>query len=213
MAVTIPPDRPFGEKIALGVMLLRGVLYFLVRLRRPQLVLMGRGARIKGLRNIEFAGPAKIGAYTLIDARYCSSVRLGRNFSLGDFSTLLASGSRLRCPGITMGDNVSFGQYCHIGGGFGLTIEANCLFGPYASLHPESHVTTRMDVPIKMQGVTGTGIRIGEDNWFGAKATVLDGVILGSGNIIAAGAILTRGSFDSHTLYAGVPAKEIGRRK
>mgnify|MGYP003578838610 FL=1 len=116
----LPPLTPdnIGYLAGVAIMLIRGWIYFLLRARRPRLVLMDRGARIRGLRNVRFSGRAKLGAYALVDARNCREMVLGRNFSLGDFSILRASGApTFICPGVRIGEFVSFGPYCNIGGG------------------------------------------------------------------------------------------------
>ena len=46
--------------------------------------------------------------------------------------------------------------------------------------------------------------------WIGMNATVLKGVTIGEGSIVAAGAIVTKDVPD-HCLVAGVPAKIIRR--
>jgi len=51
-------------------------------------------------------------------------------------------------------------------------------------------------------------IVIGKGCWVGARATILPGVILGDGCVIAAGSVVTK-DCKPNTLYAGVPAKEI----
>jgi acetyltransferase-like isoleucine patch superfamily enzyme len=201
------------DLLRLAVMVVRGAVYFLIRMRWPRRIAMDRGARVLGINNLRLDGWAKVGAYAMIDARFTDELRLGRNFSLGDFSILRCSGaSSFRCPGVSIGDNVSFGPYCNIGGGFGLAIGADNLFGPYVSIHPETHVIDDLTVPIRRQGISGRGIRIGRDNWFGAKATILDGIIIGSHNIVAAGALLTKSTYGDGIVLGGLPARELAQR-
>lgn len=204
---------PIGYYLGVAVMVLRGAAYFLIRLRRPRRVAMDRGARIRGLGNITFRGWAKIGAYALLDARYCDHVVLGDRFSLGDHSVMRCSGSpTFTCPGVEIGRHVTFGPFCNVGGGYGLTIGDDSIFGPYVSLHPETHVVDDLDRPIREQGVSGEGITIGADTWFGAKATVLDGARIGSGNIVAAAAVLTAGNHGSRRIIGGIPARHLKDR-
>ena len=49
---------------------------------------------------------------------------------------------------------------------------------------------------------------IGKNAWVGVKATILPGVTIGEGAIVAAGAVVTT-DVPPHTLAAGVPAKII----
>ena len=51
-------------------------------------------------------------------------------------------------------------------------------------------------------------IRIEDGCWIGACATILPGVIVGKGTIIAAGAVVTK-NCDPNAIYAGVPARKI----
>lgn len=51
-------------------------------------------------------------------------------------------------------------------------------------------------------------IRIGDGTWIGARATILPGVTVGEGCVIAAGAVVTA-DCDPHSLYGGVPARKI----
>lgn len=62
-----------------------------------------------------------------------------------------------------------------------------------------------------MQGVCRKGIKIGKGCWIGAKATILDGTVLGDGCIVAAGAVVN-GNFPPMSILGGVPAKIIKLR-
>lgn len=52
---------------------------------------------------------------------------------------------------------------------------------------------------------TARAIVVGNGCWIGARSTILGGVTIGDGAIIAAGAVVTR-DVPAHTLVAGVPA-------
>lgn len=197
----------------LGAMFARGAIYQLVRLHICGILLLGRGCRIRGIRRVRVRGVVKLGAFSVVDARFSEGITLGDRFILGDYSILRASGSRhFRSPGILIDDNVSFGPYCNIGGGFGLHIGRDCIFGPYVSIHPETHAFSDQDVPIRRQGTRGVGINIGTNNWFAAKVTILDGALVTSGSVFAAGAVVVSGRYTDDTIYAGVPAKPLKAR-
>lgn len=51
-------------------------------------------------------------------------------------------------------------------------------------------------------------ITVQEGTWIGARSTILPGVTIGAGVIVAAGSVVTR-DCDPHSLYAGVPARKI----
>ncbi|MFW6187968.1 MAG: acyltransferase [Actinomycetota bacterium] len=62
----------------------------------------------------------------------------------------------------------------------------------------EDRAGKRIDLPIS----------VGDGTWIGARATVLPGVSIGAGCIIAAGAVVSR-DCEPHGVYAGVPARRI----
>lgn len=71
--------------------------------------------------------------------------------------------------------------------------------------------THRLGGPTKRAGEIETKpIVVGDGVWIGARATVLPGVTIGDGAVVAAGAVVTR-DCDAHTLYAGVPARAVRR--
>lgn len=51
-------------------------------------------------------------------------------------------------------------------------------------------------------------IVIGKGCWIGARATILPGVTIGDGCVIAAGSVVTK-DCEPNTLYGGVPARKI----
>lgn len=60
----------------------------------------------------------------------------------------------------------------------------------------------------RAQGTRRLPIAIGDGSWIGARATILPGVSIGEGCIIAAGAVVVK-NCEANGLYAGVPAKRI----
>ena len=52
---------------------------------------------------------------------------------------------------------------------------------------------------------------MGHDVWIGANVIVLDGIQIGNGAVIAAGAIVTR-NVEPYEIVGGVPAKTIKKR-
>ena len=84
--------------------------------------------------------------------------------------------------------------------------------GPFVSIHAENHRFSKKNVPIRLQGETRKGVVIGENCWIGAKTTILDGVHIGNGAVIAAGAVVTR-DVPEFGVYGGVPARPLQREK
>ena len=55
----------------------------------------------------------------------------------------------------------------------------------------------------------GEEIVIGDDVWVGANCTVLKGARIGSGSVIATGAVVLKGEYPDHSLLAGNPATVV----
>ncbi|WJH37282.1 hypothetical protein N6H14_05985 [Paenibacillus sp. CC-CFT747] len=66
-----------------------------------------------------------------------------------------------------------------------------------------------MGGPDKRAGAPiGLPIVIGDGVWIGTRATVLPGVRIGDGSVIAAGAVVTK-DCAPHGIYAGTPARRV----
>lgn len=117
------------------------------------------------------------------------SIRLRDRVQLGIFTTVFSAPS---CP-VEIGDAVAVGPYSFIGGA--------------------SYNTGDLNVPISEQGHKFRGgVRVGAGTLVYGRATILDGVTIGKGAIVASGAVVTQDVPD-YGIAAGVPAKLIGSRQ
>ena len=105
---------------------------------------------------------------------------------------------------IIVGKNVFFNSGCRLQDHGGIFIGDNVLFGHNVVLATLDH---DLD-PAKRDLLHCAPIRIGNDVWVGANATITKGVIIGDGAVIAAGAVVTR-DVPPRTVVGGVPAKVI----
>lgn len=191
--------------------MLRG-LGLLIYFRNPRGAMFKSGVRFFNLSKITWGKFLKLGNGVYVSALSKRGIEFGNNVSIGDFSRVIVSTTFNNLRGyIKIGNNVGIGEFAYLGGAGGLEIGDDCIVGQYFSCHPENHEYSRIDVPIRLQGVTHQGIKIGNNCWIGSKATILDGVQIGEGCVIAAGAVVTK-SFSSNSIIAGVPAKMIKRR-
>jgi len=109
---------------------------------------------------------------------------------------------------VFFGDNnvINFG--CLFDGRkFPIKIGNNVSIGPCASL-----ITLGHDPQSPSFSDMGGSIVIGNYSWIGYQATILPGVTIGEGAVIAAGAVVTR-SVSPYSINAGIPAKKIGERE
>ncbi len=61
------------------------------------------------------------------------------------------------------------------------------------------------------EGITKGDITIGDDVWLGFRATILSGVTIGQGAVVAAGAVVTK-DVPPYAIVGGVPARVIRYR-
>lgn len=108
------------------------------------------------------------------------------------------------------------GQYCYIGPN--AQICANVELGNYVMISSDLLVIGqghRYDVPgtpIIFSGRPNSYPTIIEDDvWIGARVSILAGVKIGRGSIIAMGSVVTS-DVDAYSIVGGVPAKHIKHR-
>ena len=89
--------------------------------------------------------------------------------------------------------------------GCDVQIAPNCAFYPY------DHAFARGELIRKQPLQTKGGISIGDDVWLGFGVIVLDGVRIGKGAVIGAGAVVTRDIPDGAIAF-GVPARVVRTR-
>lgn len=120
-------------------------------------------------------------------------------------------GFRLFPPVYTdFGKNIKIGKDVFVNSGCcfqdqgGVTLGDGCLVGHnvvFATLDHDKR-------PGRRGNMTAAPIVVGKDVWIGAHATILKGVTIGDGAIVAAGAVVTR-DVPPNTIAAGVPARVV----
>jgi acetyltransferase-like isoleucine patch superfamily enzyme len=138
---------------------------------------------------------------------------VGGKIILGN-SVLIGKNSILSCSSSTIqiDEDVSIGPNCFIRAGLG-----NIRLGSHITMASHTAVVSgnpgyrRLDIPMKQQVGSGKGIVIGDDVWIGVGARIVDGVHIGNGCVIGAGAVVLEDVPD-YAIVAGVPAKIVGDR-
>lgn len=183
------------------VMLLRG--YFFLY----QKVFLGKNCNISHKPNILFRKNVTIENDVTIDGYAKNKLIFGNNVKVGAYS-LVSCTSHLSKYGVglTIGNNSAFGRFTEFGAAGGIEIGNDVIAGSYISFHSENHNFSDSSLLIREQGVTSKGIKIGNNVWIGAKATFLDGAIIGNNCVVAAGAVVN-GIFPNNVIIGGVPAK------
>ena len=105
---------------------------------------------------------------------------------------------------ITLGKNVVVNSGCRFQDQGGITIGNGALIGHNVVMATINHD----EDPLKRGSMTFKPIIIEDNVWIGAQSTILQGVTIGYGAIVAAGAVVTK-DVPPMTIVGGVPAKVI----
>ncbi len=113
---------------------------------------------------------------------------------------------------IRVGNGVWINRGCELygsmmAGNAQITIGDYCALGPRVRILSATHDYRRLDLPDQAASVT-----IGRHVWLGAGATILPGVTIGDGAVVAAGSVVTR-NVDSFSIVAGNPARFLKSRE
>ena len=105
---------------------------------------------------------------------------------------------------INVGKNVFINSCCCFQDQGGITIGDNTLIGHNVILATLNHDFS----PNKRSILHPSPIVMGKNVWIGSRATILSGVTIGDGAIVAVGSVVTK-NVPSNKVVAGVPAKVI----
>jgi len=166
--------------------------FFLFKLRNPHVVtegfvFLGRNVTLQARR----------GYGRLILGRW---VHIGR-------------GNAIRCHEGTLriGDKCVFGKDNTVNAYLDIEFGAATIVADWVYVCDFDHSFADVTVPIKDQGIVKTPVRIGPDVWLGTKVTVLRGVTIGRGCVVAANAVVNR-DLPAFSVAVGVPARVVRDR-
>ncbi len=149
---------------------------------------------------------------------FIASPAIGRGVRLGRACSI--------APLAELGDNVSIGDFSYVNRGSIIasgTLGSFCSVGPDVLIGMPEHPLDRLSTSPRLYGSSNLfGVRsnwnefpsppeIGSDVWFGASSFVKQGVQIGHGAVIAAGAVVTH-DVPPFGIAAGVPARVIRYR-
>lgn len=108
------------------------------------------------------------------------------------------------------GSRTHFGKGCFVNHGAyfmdggGIYIGDNAYIGPFCGFYTASHPLKFKD---RNKGLEkASPIHIGDNCWLGANVSIMPGVTIGNGCVIAAGSVVTK-DIPDNCLAAGVPAQ------
>lgn len=201
-----------GNIISMVINLIRGNIKTFTSKKSSLLVFIGKRSKIKMNKKIKLGKGVNIGENVVIDAMSKKGVIIGNNVRIGDYTRILCTGSLKKLGvGFKIGDNCGIGENCFFGSAGGISIGNDVIMGQNIRFHSENHNYEDMTIPIRMQGFTNKGIKIGNDCWIGAGAVFLDGAELGDGCVVGANSVVNK-KFDDNSIIVGMPAKMIKKR-
>lgn len=110
-----------------------------------------------------------------------------------------------------IGDNSTVGFRSDIYGP--VKIGKDVMIGPEVAIYTHNHKHDEIDIPMIKQGYTENKPVYIEDNvWIGRRVLIMPGVCIGTGSIVAAGAVVTK-NVEPYSIVGGNPAKIIKYRK
>ena len=141
-------------------------------------------------------------------------LRFTKNISIDD-NVVIKEGARILAANtdaeIKIGKNTTIGYNTFIVSSKSVVIGDNSLIAPFVYIIDDNH-QIKKGMNINQQDHDKAPIVIGNDVWIGTKATILKGVTIGDGAVVASGAVVTC-DIESNTIYGGIPAKKISERK
>lgn len=190
--------------IGIGI---RGAFYRLI-MKLEGTVAIERGVRICFADHVRLADGVYLDEGVYLHA--CpSGINIGENTYIMHHAELHVYNFRdLPNASIKIGEDCLIGEFNVIRGQGGVSIGDRVYTSPGTQLIAVNHVFDDPNIPFTHQGITAEGITIEDDVWLGSNVIVTDGVHIGQGAVIAAGAVVTK-DIPAHAIAAGVPATII----
>ena len=133
-------------------------------------------------------------------------VRLGFGVVICHYAILNTVGGT-----IAIGDRTSVGDFSNLYGQGGLTIGNDVQISSGCRMIPKTNIFADRHQLISQQRWSTRGITIEDDVWIGVNCVILDGVTIGRGAVIGAGAVVTA-DIPPYSIAVGVPARVKGTR-
>jgi maltose O-acetyltransferase len=160
-----------------------------------------------GLRLVQLASlplPIYVGSRVRTGLLRLIGFRIGRGTLVFGHPVLTGNGKLV--------DRLTVGEECLISWGCYLDLEGDVTLGDRVGLSPQVSIITSSHGTADSRNRVGPlqtrPIVIEDGAWLGVRCTIMPGVTVGEGAVVAAGAVVTR-DVPAHTVVGGVPAKVI----
>ena len=147
-----------------------------------------------------------------IQATGLKNISIGEMTEIGKYGVITAwnhFGNKTYTPSIEIGGNCHLGDYIHITGINRIVIGNKVLTGRWVTISDNSHGSNtigEIDIAPTERDLSSKGPVIIEDKvWIGDKSTILPGVHIGEGTVVAANSVVTK-DVPPFCVVAGNPA-------
>lgn len=184
-------------------------------------VLFGKGVTIRHGEKVSLGDNVIIDDYVVLDGKG----KFIQEDTVDDFIGIVIGNDSIisrNCVLSCKGANILIGEHCALGisnlihsvEGSDCNIGDHVITGAFTYfISGGNYHSDELDIPFKQQGQYAEGgITIEENVWIGSHAQLMDGVTVGTGAIIGAGAVVNK-NVPAYDIAAGVPAKKIRSRK
>lgn len=135
--------------------------------------------------------------------------RLYRVIGMDVRKSFIAAGLFSGGPGLHVSQGVILNYECFIDATGDVFLGKNVAIGPGSKLLTVTHDIGPREKRRGLEQIVKT-VSVGDGCWLGANVTVLPGVRIGAGAVIAAGSVVVS-DCEPDSVYAGVPAKLVRR--
>ena len=151
---------------------------------------------------VRFGAVTFLGRRSWIKATDGGEIFLADGIAVDHDCIILAKGGR-----VALGKGGFVGQGCVIVSVSEICIGAKVLIAEYVTIRDQDHEFEGERATAE-NGMRVSAIRIGDNVWIGAKATITRGVTIGDNAVVGANAVVTR-DVPENAVVGGVPAKVI----
>ena len=139
-------------------------------------------------------------------------IKVGQHSSIMSHCVLETCPNAGLNPQLEIGNHVSLGEYSHITCARRVVIGDGVLTGRFVLITDNGHGNSSEEEcsmpPLCRPVYSRGGVFVGNNVWIGDKATILPGVMIGEGAVVAANAVVTK-DVPPYAVVGGCPAKVL----
>ncbi|MEQ8244421.1 acyltransferase [Fulvivirga sp.] len=140
--------------------------------------------------------------------RYPNNITVGDNVVIKEGARICSCNEKAK---ISIGNHSTIGYHTFIFASNSIEIGDDCLIAPFVYIVDSNH-KIETGLKINQQSNDTAPIKIGNDVWIASNVTILKGVTIDNGAVVAANSVVNS-DIQEFEIYGGTPARKIGERK